>query len=111
MQINVLQAFRGSIGPCYQSIAIYHGRYYLRGEVVYPYLRNHVFLDVQKFQKALQIIDASNPSGTSKYKNLNMPIAIYTKATKLMEYKFKDVDLSKWKFYESYYRLKKLPNF
>ena len=40
-----------------------------------------------------------------------MAIAVHTKATKKMVYKFKDYDFSKWMFYESYTELKKLPNF
>ena len=87
------------------------GRYYLRGDSVYPHLRDYVFPDVQKFQKAIRIVDASNPSGTTEKENLNMAIAIHTKATKKMEYKFKDFDSSKWKLYESYIELKKLPKF
>ena len=43
-----------------------NGRYYLRGDSVYPHLRDYVFPDVQKFQKALRIVDASNPSGTTE---------------------------------------------
>ena len=39
---------------------------------------------------------------------MNKEIAIHTNATKKMEYKFKDFDSSKWKFYEVYYELKKL---
>lgn len=71
------------------------GRYYLRGDSVYPHLRNCVFLDVQKFQKALRIVDALNSSGTIGKKNLNMAIAIHTKVTKKIEYTFKDFDSSK----------------
>ena len=44
------------------------GRYYLRGEAIYPYLHEYIFPGVQNFQKVLQIVDVSGPSGTIKKK-------------------------------------------
>ena len=40
--------------------------YYKRGSRVYPYLRDNVFLEVQKFQKATKIVLISNPTGVTK---------------------------------------------
>ena len=87
------------------------GIYYCRSNSVYPYLCDYVFTYVRKFQKALRIVDALNPSGTTEEENMNMEITIHTRKTKKMEYKYKDFDPSTWKFYESYHELKKLPNF
>ena len=40
--------------------------YYKHGSRVYPYLRDNVFPEVQKFHKSLRIVLVSNPTGVTK---------------------------------------------
>ena len=85
--------------------------YYKRGSRVYPYLRDNVFPEVQKFQKALRIVLVSNPTGVTEKEKENMAVAIHCKETKKMEYKYKSYTPSEWNLYPGYLHLKKLPQF
>ena len=62
------------------------GTYYHRGDRIFPYLRDNVFPDVQKFNKARRIIEASCPSGVTDDQKVNMAVAIHLQKTKVMEY-------------------------
>ena len=87
------------------------GTYHKRGIRVYPYLRDNVFPDIQKFNKALRIIYSSNPTGVTEDEKVFMAVAIHVKKTKQMEYQYKSFDPSSWKMYEGWRELKKIPKF
>ena len=87
------------------------GTYWKRGIRVYPYLRDNIFPDVQKFQKALRIVFSSNPTGVTEEEKVCMAGAVHCKETKTMEYKFKSYEPKSWKFYEGWVHLKKIPKF
>lgn len=87
------------------------GTYYKRGKTVYPYLRDSVFPNVQKFQKALRIIYLSNPTGVIEQEKMNMAVAIHMKKVSRMDYAMKNFDPNSWKFYRGWLQLKKIPKF
>ena len=86
------------------------GTYHKRGLRVYPYLRDNVFPEIQKFNKALRIVYSSNPTGTSEEEKIRMGIAIHMKETKKMDYQYRSYPESNWKLYSSWVHLKKSPN-
>ena len=87
------------------------GTYHKRGVRVYPYLRDNVFPEIQKFNKALRIVYMSNPTGVTEDEKVFMAVAIHVKKTKHMEYQYKNFDPSNWKLYEGWCHLKKIPKF
>ena len=56
-------------------------------------------------------MDASNISGKTLDESICMAIVIYCGMTDKMNYKFKNFDPNKWKFYEGYLHLRKIPKF
>ena len=58
------------------------GTYFHCGEHVFLYLCDNVFPDVQKFNKARQIVEASSPSGVTDDQKINMAVAIHLEKTK-----------------------------
>ena len=87
------------------------GTYFKRGVRVYPYLRDNVFPEVQKFQKALRVVSVSDPTGVTEKEKVNMAVAIHCKETNKMEYKYKSYDPNEWKYYQAYLHLKTIPKF
>lgn len=85
--------------------------YYERGARVYPYLRDNIFPEIQKFSKALRLVDASGPSGVTEDQKTNMAVAIFLQKTDRMNYEFKDFDASSWRLFASWKVLKNLPKF
>ena len=87
------------------------GTYHHRGQRIYPYLRDYVFPDIQKFNKALRIVETSEPSGVNANQKLGMAIAIHLEYTNKMDYKYIDLDKGKWKHYKAWRVLCMLPKF
>lgn len=87
------------------------GTYEERGENTYRYLCDSVFPVMQKFNKSQCIVEYSNPSSVDEEQKTNMAIAIYMKETKLMEYKYKDFDSMKWRFFQAWKVLHNIPKF
>ena len=87
------------------------GTYYKRGDRVYPYLRDNVFPEIQKFQKSLRLVHSSYPSGVTEDEIVCMAVAIHCNETESMEYRFKTYDCTKWKLYAAWNHLEKLPKF
>ena len=76
------------------------GMYHHRGTRIYPYLRDCVFPQLQKFNKALRHIYACNPTGVTEQQKINMAVALFKKVVKGMDYEYKDYDAAKhWKMY------------
>ena len=90
---------------------ISEGTYWKRGPQVWKYIRDNVFSDVQKFNKALRLVDVSQPSGVSNQEIINMAVAVHIKATKKMDYNFRTQDPNSWRFYQAWIYLRKLPKF
>ena len=90
---------------------VQEGTHYHRGKRVYSYLRDNVFGEIQKFHKAIRLVDVCNPSGVSLDQQLSMAVAIHLGKTNKMDYDYKDFDKKKWKLYEAYLVLRKLPKF
>lgn len=87
------------------------GTYHQRGDRVFPYLRDNVFPDVQKFNKARRLVELSCPSGVTEQQKVNMAVAIHLKESTMMDYKYKDFDPYLWRFYSAWLQLRKLPKF
>ena len=87
------------------------GTYHERGNRAYKYIRDNVFNDVQKFNKAIRIVDLSNPGGVSESQKVNMAIAIHLNLTKKMSYEYKDFNKGQWKLYGAWAALRVLPKF
>ena len=87
------------------------GTYHKRGIRVYPYLRDNVFPDIQKFNKALRIVYSSQPTGVTEEEKVFMAIAIHCKETKQMEYQYKNYQPSSWKNHAGWVHLSKIPKF
>ena len=58
------------------------GTYHERGDRIYKYLCNNVFGELQKFNKSIQMVETSHPSGVSEEQKVSMAIAIHLKLTK-----------------------------
>ena len=87
------------------------GTYHKRGKTGYPYLRDSVSSNVQKFQKALRSIYLSNTTGVMEQEKTNMAVAIHLKKVKNMDYEMKHFDLNEWKFYGGWLHLNQIPKF
>ena len=85
--------------------------YYKRGSRAYPYLRDNVFPEVQKFQKALRVVLVSNPTGVTEQEKEYPAVAIHCKETKKMDYRYRTYNPNEWKLYQAYFYLKKLQKF
>jgi hypothetical protein len=86
--------------------------YHYRGAAAYPYLRDNVLRDIQKFNSALRIVYVSEPTGTSEQEKINMAVAIHMGKTNRMNYAFKDFDAAKeWRNYLAWIELSKLGKF
>lgn len=97
------------LAPACQNDA---GRYHLRGtNAVWNYFRDHLKHDVNKFNIALRLVQASKPTGVDKNQVVNMAVAIHTGRTKKMEYKYKDFSAHNWMHYEAWKVLVKHPKF
>ena len=55
------------------------GTYYKRDARVYPYLRDNVFPDVQKFHKSIRVVSISNPAGVTEKEKENTTVVIHCK--------------------------------
>ena len=66
---------------------------------------------MQKFNKSRRIVEYSNPSGADEQQKINMAVAIHMKETNLMEYKYKDYDSMKWRFFKGWKILRNIPKF
>ena len=64
-----------------------------------------------KFNKALNIIERSEPTGTTEEQNHNMAVAIHLGKAKTMDYHFKNFDHMKWRFYPAWTRLRCIEKF
>ena len=71
--------------------SIQDNTYHKRGHRVYFYLRDNVFKEINKFNKALRIVDSSHPTGVNLSQKLSMAVAIHLGFTKKMDYYFKDL--------------------
>jgi hypothetical protein len=87
-------------------------RYANRGaEAVLDYLRTKVFPNIQKFNDALRTVHASCPTGCNEENIYNMAVAIHSKQTDRMEYRFKDFDSSQWPNFLAWKVLRNTPKF
>ena len=59
----------------------------------------------------MRVVSIYNPTSVTEKERVNMAVAIHCKETSKMEYKYKSHDPNKWKFYQSYLHLQKLPKF
>lgn len=90
----------------------HEGRYDERGsEAVHSFWRDTLFRDVSKFNKALRIVIASNPTGCTEQEKINMAVAIHLKKTKRMDYHYKSFNPNQWRFYQAWEELRRIPKF
>jgi hypothetical protein len=80
-------------------------------KAVYVFLRDNIFPDVNKFNEALCLIQASHPTGVNEDNILSMAIALHLGETKRMDYNFKSFDHSKWPNYTAWKILRSAPKF
>ena len=74
-------------------------------------MRDNVFGNLQKFNKAIRKVEVSNPSGVTEQQKINMAVAIHLGKTNKMDYEFKDFDPFFWRLYKSWLNVKFLPTF
>jgi hypothetical protein len=87
------------------------GRYYHRtGMAILEELRK-LKADVQSFNKALNIVWASSPTGVTKEEMVAMAVAIHCNFTRRMDYHYKNFDVNTWKFFGAWNILKNSPKF
>lgn len=67
--------------------------------------------NVKKFNVALRLVYRSRPTGVTDQQKINMAIAIHTKKTNCMHYRFKDCSAEDWNLYEAWKLLKDHPGF
>lgn len=89
------------------------GRFGDRGaDAILKYFRDTIAKDVQSFNKALRLVNSSEPTGDLKEEELvNMAVAIHLGKTNRMEYKYRDFSAQAWKFYPAYMELRNEPKF
>jgi hypothetical protein len=80
-------------------------------KAVYVFLRDNSFPDVNKFNEALRLIQASHPTGVNEDNILSMAIALHLGETKRMDYNFRSFDHSKWPNYTAWKILRSAPKF
>ena len=85
--------------------------YHTQGKTVYPYLRDNMFPNVQKFQKSLRTNCVTNPTGVIEQEKTNMVVVIHLKKVTRMDYAMKNFDPYDWKFYGGWLQLKNIPKF
>jgi D-alanyl-D-alanine dipeptidase len=67
--------------------------------------------DVQSFNKALNIIWASSPTGCIETEKIAMAVAIHLKYTKKMDYHYKNFEVTTWRYYGAWNTLKNTAKF
>ena len=87
------------------------GMFHHRGMRIYPYLRDNVFPQLQKFNKCLRHIYACNPTGVTEQQKINMAVALFKKVAKGMDYEYKEYDTKNWKMYAGWLAVRHLPKF
>jgi hypothetical protein len=80
-------------------------------KAVYVFLRDNIFPDVNKFNEALRLIQASRPTGVNEDNILSMAIALHLGETKRMDCNFNSFDHSKWPNYTAWKILRTAPKF
>jgi hypothetical protein len=87
------------------------GRYYHRSSMAIMEELRRMKADIQSFNKALNIVWASNPTGVTEAAKIAMAITIHCKFTKRMDYHYKNFDVTSWKFFGAWSTLKDTPKF
>ena len=93
------------------SVDVDDGRFFKRSDSAILDESRSMKKDVQSFNKALAVIWASQPTGTTEDEKLAMAVAIHMKATKRMDYHMKNFDVAKWRNFGAWKILKVLPKF
>jgi hypothetical protein len=75
------------------------------------FLRDQVFPDVNKFNEALRLVQASHPTGVNDDNIMSMAIALHLGETKRMDYQFKSYDHTKWANFAAWKILSIAPKF
>jgi hypothetical protein len=75
---------------------------------VYKHLRDKIFPDIQKFNKALNLVHSCNPTGTSPQQIINMAVVIHSGVTTRMDYRYIDYDANSWVNYQAWMSLRLL---
>jgi hypothetical protein len=75
------------------------------------FLRDQVFPDVNKFNEALRLVQASYPTGVNHDNILSMAIALHLGETKQMDYQLKSYDHTKWSNFAAWKILSVAPKF
>ena len=63
------------------------------------YWRDKIQPELNKFNIALQMVNASNPTGMDQQQKVNMAIAIHLGKMDCMNYKYKDFNCHEWLYY------------
>ena len=87
------------------------GTYHLRGDRIYPYLRNIIFPKFQKFNKVLRLVHACSPTCVTENEIITTEVAIHMWVATTMEYSHNNYDPTKWNLYSGRSAVKHLPKF
>ena len=63
------------------------------------YWMDKIQLELNKFNIALRMVNASNPTGMDQQQKVNMAIAIHLSKMDHMNYKYKDFNCHEWLYY------------
>ena len=74
--------------------------YHHRGtDALWIYWRDKIQPELNKFNIALRMVNASNPTGMDQQQKVNMAITIHLGKTECMNYKYKDFNCHEWLYY------------
>jgi hypothetical protein len=89
------------------------GTHHHRGATCFTYIRDHVFKDVQKFNRSLLLVDNAELSGVTDDEKINISVAHFQIGRPVMAapYKYKSYNPHSWKYYAGWLEIKQLPKF
>jgi hypothetical protein len=89
------------------------GTHHHRGACIYKYVRDNVFKASQKFNRSLLLVEDCQLSGVSDQEKTNIAVAHFIIGSAVMSapYKYKDYEVTNWKFYSGWLEIRNLPKF
>lgn len=107
-QIKVHQELE-KLSPANAPLGKHHHRSL---HLIFGNLCDKIFKEIQKFNQKCKLVLASEPSGTTDDKNINMAVASHQEKTNKMDHNFKNCNAkNNWKYLEAWKILKHCPKF
>ena len=89
------------------------GTHHHRGATISTYIRDHVFKDVQKFNRSLLLVQNVELFGVTDQEKINISVMHFVIGRPVMSgpYKYKSYNPENWKNYFGWMEIKNLPKF